>query len=141
MIYLMKILSVVKYYFIQIIFYNAIFERGIAMFDYDRYGFVKGDKSDLKRMLENKIKLKEVNIDTYIAKPYFFILRSYEENLTVSVEKNRLLIRRNDPYKTTISNVPFESVNDVQIKLMEDCRLRMFFTICNICYNVIAEML
>lgn len=141
MIYLMKILSVVKYYFIQIIFYNAIFESGIAMFDYDRYGFVKCDKSDLKRMLENKIKLKEVNIDTYIAKHYFFILRSYEENLTVSVEKNRLLIRRNDPYKTTISNVHFESVNDVQIKLMEDYRLRMFFTICNICYNVIAEML
>lgn len=49
------------------------------MFDYSKYGFSNGDKTELKRVLEDKIEFESVSIDTYIARPYTFILRSYEK--------------------------------------------------------------
>lgn len=108
------------------------------MFDYSKYGFSNGDKTELKRVLEDKIEFESVSIDTYIARPYTFILRSSEKNVTASLEDNRVIIRRNDRFKTTISNFSFDSVCDVQFKLTEDFRCSIFFTIANICYNIIA---
>ena len=84
------------------------------MFDYSKYGFSNGDKTELKRVLEDKIEFESVSIDTYIARPYTFILRSSEKNVTASLEDDRVIIRRNDCFKTTISNFSFDSVCDVQ---------------------------
>lgn len=108
------------------------------MFDYSKYGFSNGDKTELKRILEDKIEFESVNIDTYIARPYTFILRSSEENIIASLEDDRVIIRRNDCFKTTISNFSFDSVGNVQFKLTEDFRCSIFFTIANICYNIVA---
>lgn len=108
------------------------------MFDYSKYVFSNGDKTELKRVLEDKIEFESVSIDTYIARPYTFILRSSEKNVTASLEDDRVIIRRNDSFKTTISNFSFDSVCDVQFKLTEDFRCSIFFTIANICYNIVA---
>ena len=43
------------------------------MFDYERYGFKCGGKSELGKILGNKLNLKSVHIDTYIASPYIFL--------------------------------------------------------------------
>lgn len=110
------------------------------MFDYERYGFKCGGKSELGKILENKLNLKSVHIDTYIASPYIFLLRSAENKVTAAIENDRVVIRRNDRNNTTISNVPFDVVEDVRFKFMEDCRFQAFFTIFNICYRIIAEV-
>lgn len=106
----------------------------------ERYGFKNGGKSELGKILINSLNLKAVHIDTYIANPYIFLLRSVESKVTAAIEDGRVIVRRVGRDKTTISNVPFDVIDDVKIKFTEDCKFQMFFTICNICYRVIAEV-
>lgn len=110
------------------------------MFAYEeRYGFKNGGKSELGKILKNRLNLKAVHIDTYIASPYIFLLRSVEGRVVASIEDDRVVVRKRDG-RTTISNVPFDVIDDVKIKLTEDCKIQMLFTVCNICYRVIAEI-
>ena len=110
------------------------------MLDYERYGFKDGGKSELGKILRNNLNLRSVHIDTYIANPYIFLLRSVEGGVTAAIEDDRVVVRKDDSDKTTVSNIPFDVVENVKFKFMEDCRFQMFFTVCNICYRVIAEL-
>lgn len=111
------------------------------MFDYEKYGYTKdNDKSKIICILKDKIDLETVSIDAYLAKPYTLILRSAEDSLTADMENERVVVKRNGKDRTSIMNVPIENVDNIYFKFTEDSKCRMFFTVRNICYSVMANV-
>lgn len=111
------------------------------MFDYEKYGYIKDkDKSKITRVLKDKIELETVSIDAYLADPYMLILRSAEDSLTADIEDERVIVKRNGKDNTNIMNLPIRSVDNVYFKFTDDSKCRMFFTIKNICYSVMADV-
>lgn len=84
--------------------------------------------------------LANVSIDAYMLNPYIFVLRSTEKSLTAYIDDERIIMRRNGKHKTTVVNVPCDSVEDVRVKLTEDYKYRVSFNVNNVCYSVFAEV-
>lgn len=111
------------------------------MFDYKQNGFISDyDKSKIIGVLKNKINLNDVHIDAYTANPYALILRSAEDSLEADIQNERIVVRRRGEDRTSIMNVPIDSIGNVYFKFTEDCKCRMFFSVQNISYSVLADV-
>lgn len=111
------------------------------MFDYEEHGFIAdNDKSKIKSILKNKIKLDSVCIDAYLINPYMLVLRSAEDSLAANIKGDRVIVRRRGEDRTSIMNVPIENVDNVYFKFTEDCKCRLFFTVRNVNYSVMADV-
>lgn len=111
------------------------------MFDFEKYGFIAdNDKDKIANILKNKIKLNDVYIDAYVPKPYALILRSEENSLAVMMKGDRVLVRRRGEDRTSIMNVPLSDIDNIYFKFTEDCKCRMFFTVRNINYSIMADV-
>lgn len=111
------------------------------MFDYEKYGFIEDtDKTEIARILKEEISLRSVYIDAYLDNPYMLILRSAEDSLIADMVNERVVVKRRGKGGANIMNVPIDKVDNVYLKFTEDCKCRMFFTVRNICYSVMADV-
>lgn len=102
----------------------------------DKYGFtLDKDLSELNRIICKK-NFKKLHIDTYLEDPYTLLLRTIESNVVISLEKDRIIIRKNDRNKTTVTNISLESIDNCITKRYDNTRYEIIFTVHNICYKI-----
>lgn len=92
-----------------------------------KLGFVKDESNfQFKKLMKNNIKLKEIYIDACSENPldsstsYMLLLRTFENNITVSNDDNRIILQKNDKYKTHIMNVLFSKIEECYFKESEN---------------------
>lgn len=91
-----------------------------------KFGFIKQEyDSQLKELLEGSIKLKEVHIDAYSENPivssssFMLLLRASEKNATVSIEKDRVVFKRNDSQNTYFMNILLDKITECFSKISD----------------------
>lgn len=102
--------------------------------------FVKDNDKELFNQIFNNKKIKEIHIDTYMDSPYVLFARIIEKNLLISNENNRMIIRKNDRYKTVIVNIFFDEIEDCRIKQYTDNQYEILFGVRNIYYKILVIM-
>lgn len=107
-----------------------------------KFGFIMDESnSQLKKIFQNNLKLKEVHIDIYPDNPmtsssdFMLMLRTHDDNVVVLNNDDRLILKRCDRYETHIMNILFSSVNDCYIKGAETYR-EIILNVQNIYYKV-----
>lgn len=90
-----------------------------------KYGFIKEENDlHLKNMIKNKDKFKEVYIDIYPENPFTssnfsLLLRTYEKNVRVLIDGDRLIFKRDDEYETCFVNVLVSKITECFSKISE----------------------
>lgn len=110
-----------------------------------KFGFAKDeDNFLLKEVFKNDLKLNEIHIDIYpenplisSAAPFMLLLRTIEKNTMVSNDGDRLVLMRNDKYKTYFMNILFSEVTECYYKIAYDYS-EFILNIQNIWYRIIV---
>ena len=85
---------------------------------FERLELTKNERvSQLNEVLKNDSNLKEVHIDIYsenpiVSSPLMLLIRSTEMNVMVSYDDDRLVLVKNDSYKTHCMNLLFGKVKE-----------------------------
>ncbi len=100
------------------------------------------NNSKLKEVFKDNTKLREIHIDTYSenplitsSEPFMLLLRTIEKNAVASNDDNRLILKRNDTYKTHFMNILFSEIAECFFKVSESC-CEFILNIQNIYYRV-----
>ena len=100
------------------------------------------DNIKLKEVLKDNINLKEIHIDIYpesplitSSLPFMLLSRIIEKNVAVSNDNNRLILKKNDTYKTYFMNVLFSEINECFFKI-SDYSSEFILNIRNIYYII-----
>ena len=109
---------------------------------HERFGFVKEENDlRLKEMIKNKSKLKEVHIDIYPENPldysnlFLLLLRTSENNVTVLVDGDRLIFKRNDKNETHFINIMISRITECFSKI-SDTYSEFILNIQNVYYKI-----
>ena len=90
-----------------------------------KFGLTKDeDNSKLKEVLKDKIRLKEIHIDTYpenplitSSAPFMLLLRTIEKNMIVSNNENRLVLKKIvDKFETHFMSILFSEITECYYK-------------------------
>ena len=107
-----------------------------------KFGFIKDEGNlELKEVFQNNLKLKEVHIDIYSDNPmlssdnFNLLLRTCGNNIFVSNDKGRLILKRNDVYETHIMNILLSGISECYIKGIETYR-ELILNVQNIYYKI-----
>lgn len=91
-----------------------------------KFGFVKDENNlQLKEVLKNDIALKKIHIDAYSENPlsssmtHMLLLRTIEKNVVVLNSGDRLVLKKNDTYKTYFMNILFSKITECFFKVSE----------------------
>lgn len=104
----------------------------------EKYGFVSDKtKVEFERIISNH-NFKTLHIEIYSDNPYMLFLRSIEKNVMVTLEDNRVIVRKNDKHKTTITDILFDSIDGCIVKQYSDSHYEIIFTIHNLCYKLLV---
>lgn len=108
----------------------------------ENFGFIKEENDlRLKEMISNTDRLKEVHIDMYSENPlapsnsFMLLLRTSENNATISVDNDRLIMRRNDTYETYFMNVLISKITECFSKIYDNY-YEFILNIQNVYYKV-----
>lgn len=108
-----------------------------------KFGFIKDENNfQLKEILKNNFKLKEIHIDVYPENPltsstksFMLLLRTIEKNAVVLNDGDRLILSKNDKYNTCFMNVLFSNITECYYKTLDEC-FEFILNIQNIYYRV-----
>lgn len=107
-----------------------------------KFGFTMDENnSQLKKIFQNNLKLKEVHIDIYPDNPmltssdFVLLLRTHDNNVVVLNDDNRLVLKRCDKYETHIMNILFSGVSECYIKAAETYH-EIILNVQNIYYKI-----
>ena len=108
-----------------------------------KFGLTKDENNfQLKEILKNNLKLKEIHIDIYqenpltsSSAPFMLLLRTVERNAMVSNDEDRLVLVRNDGYETYFMNVLFSEIVECYYKI-SDGFSEFILNIQNIWYRI-----
>lgn len=107
-----------------------------------KFGFAKDeDNLQLKEVFKNNLRLKEVYIDIYPDNPiahsenFELLLRTHDNNVIVSNDCTRLIIKKCDEYATHIMNVLLSGISECYIKGAETYR-ELILNVQNIYYKI-----
>lgn len=110
--------------------------------DYLKCRFVKDEhNARLKEVFVNNTKLKEVHIDIYPSNPlqplmtFMLLLRTHENNVLISNDGNRLVLKKNDRYKTNFLNILLSEVEECFYNVYENY-LEFIIKVQNIYYKL-----
>lgn len=94
--------------------------------DFMKFGFIEQNyDGQLKEMLKNSIKLKEIHIDAYPENPlapstaFMLLLRMSEKNAIISADDDRLILSKNDICNTYIMNIPLSKITKCFAKISD----------------------
>lgn len=105
---------------------------------YEAHGFVKDCEKELFGKIFGDIKkIKEIHIDVYMDKPYMIFSRVIEKDVVLK-NNNRIVVHKNDKYKTVIVNVPFNEIINCVYKKYADNQYEIIFNIQNVCYKMLV---
>ena len=107
-----------------------------------KFGFVKDENNlQLKKIFQNNSKLKEVHIDIYPDNPmissgnFALLLRTQYDNVFISNDNNRLILKRCDKYETHIMNILLSGIYECYVKeVVNYCEL--ILNVQNIYYKI-----
>ena len=92
-----------------------------------KLGFVKEENDlRLKEMIKATSKLKEVHIDVYPENPlcstnsFMLLLRTTENNAIISIDGDRLVLKRSDKYETHFMNVLISKITECFSKICDN---------------------
>lgn len=92
-----------------------------------KYGFVKQEyESQPKDFLRNSVKLKEVHIEAYPEDPFtssssfMLLLRTSEKNASVSINDDRLIVKRNDHQNTYLMNILLSKISECFLRTSDN---------------------
>lgn len=108
-----------------------------------KFGFTKDENNfQLKEILKNNFKIKEIHIDVYpenplvaSAKSFMLLLRTIEKNAVVLNDGDRLVLNKNDKYNTCFMNVLFSKITECYYKIFDNY-FEFVLNIQNIYYRV-----
>lgn len=107
-----------------------------------KFGFIEQEyDSQLKELLEGSIKLKEVHIDAYSenpvvsSSPFMLLLRTYEKNATVLIEKDRVIFKKNDGQNTYFMNILLDRITEC-FSRVSDSYSEYILNVQNIYYRI-----
>lgn len=107
-----------------------------------KFGFVREENDvRLKEMIKSNNKLKEVHIDIYPENPFvssnsfMLLLRTSENNATVSIDNGRLIFKKNDVCETHFMNVVISMITDCFSRVCDDSS-EFILSIQNIWYRI-----
>lgn len=107
------------------------------MNELEKYGFeIKTDKSTFNNTFSGK-KFNEIHIDTYLNKPYMLFSRIIENNVRISLEDNRIILRDNN--NTILVNVPIGEIYEYAVKKCSDV-YQYVVHVCGICYKILIVL-
>ena len=107
-----------------------------------KFGFVR-EKNELrfKEIIEKDNKLKEVHIDVYSENPlvsstsFMLLLRAYENKAKITIDDERIILKRNDVQETHFMNVIISKITDCFSKISDDY-YEVILNIQNIWYKI-----
>lgn len=107
-----------------------------------KFGFVR-EKNELrfKEMIEKENKLKEIHIDVYPENPFtsptsfMLLLRTSENNAKISIDDERIILKRNDAQETHFMNVIISKITDCFSKISDDY-YEVILNVQNIYYKI-----
>lgn len=107
-----------------------------------KFGFIKDENnSQLKEVLKDNLKLKEIHIDIYSDNPmlsstnFMLLLRTYENNAVASNDGDRLILKKNDKYETHFMNILFSNIAECFSKVSGSCS-EFILNVQNIYYKI-----
>lgn len=107
-----------------------------------KISFVKDENnSQLKKVFENNVNLKELHVDVFPDNPLFpsetfmLLLRTSEKNAFVTVGDDRIIFKRNDKYKSYFMNVLLSEISECYYKNLENY-FEFVLNIRNIYYRI-----
>lgn len=109
-----------------------------------KFGLIK-DKNNLqlKEILKNDLKLREVHIDIYpdnplitSSEPFMLLSRIIEKNAIVLSNEDRIVLKKNDKYGTYFINILFSKITECHYKFSGNCH-EFILSIQNIYYRMI----
>lgn len=108
-----------------------------------KFGLTKDENnSKLKEVLKDNIRLKAIHIDAYpenplvaSSAPFILLLRTIEERATIENDGNRLILKRDDKFKTYFMNVLFSDITDCFYEILDD-HSEFILKIQNIYYRI-----
>lgn len=81
-------------------------------------------------------KIKELHMDMYINEPYMLLSRVIDENVSHSLQDNRVVLRKKDD--TVLMNVPLSDIQNYTAREFADSHYQVLFNIHNVQYKVLA---
>lgn len=107
-----------------------------------KLGFIKDENGlRLKELFKDNTKFKEVHIDIYpdnpltSSKSFMLLLRTFENDVEVSNDGNRIILKKNDTYETHFMNILFSKITECFIKVSETCS-ELVLNVQNIYYKI-----
>ena len=108
-----------------------------------KFGLIKDENNfQLKEVLKNNLKLREIHIDIYLenplvssSAPFMLLSRIIEKNALVSNDEDRLILMRDDGYDTYFVNVLFSKIAECYYKTSQDF-FEFILNIQNIWYRI-----
>ena len=108
-----------------------------------KFGLTKDESNfQLKEVFKNNLKLKEIHIDVYpdnpliaSSAPFMLLLRMIENNVIVSNDEDRIILKKNDKYKTYLANILLSEITDCCYKTSNEL-YEFIFKVRNTYYRV-----
>lgn len=107
-----------------------------------KYGFVKQEyDSQSKDFLRSGVKLKEVHIEAYPENPFtapssfMLLLRTSEKNAAVSINDDRLIVKKNDHQNTYLMNILLSKMSECFLRT-SDSYSEHILNVQNIYYKI-----
>ena len=109
-----------------------------------KFGFIKEELDvylNKMLLLKNKVKIKEIHIDVCPENPFassscfMLILRATEKNATISVEKDRIIFKKDDMFETHFVNVLISKVTECFSKISDGC-YEFILNVQNVYYKI-----
>ena len=107
-----------------------------------KLGFDKDeDNAKLNEVFKDNIKLKEIHIDIYPDNPmlsssdFTLLLRTHEDNVIVSNDGIRLILKKCNKYETHFMNILFSNITECFSKVSGSC-CEFILNVQNIYYKI-----
>ena len=92
-----------------------------------KFGLTKDENNlTLKEVFKDNIKLKKIHIDIYSENPiisssesFMLLLRVIEANAMVSNDNSRIILKRDDKYKTHLMNILHSKITECYYKISD----------------------
>ncbi|MDD5980179.1 MAG: hypothetical protein PUC23_03605 [bacterium] len=107
-----------------------------------KYGFINDvNNAKLKEIFKDGTKIREIHMDIYPDNPidnsmlFMLLLRTIEKNVLVTNDDNRIILKKNDKYKTCFVNVLLSKITECFFRTFENC-IEFILNIHNTYYRV-----
>lgn len=104
----------------------------------EKDGFVKDENNKIFDKIFSENKVSEINIDTYIDKPFMLFSRMKEKNVITENINGRIIFSKSDRYKTRIVSILFDKIENCIVKQYASNQYEFYFNLYGIHYRILV---